>query len=193
LHGISMSINVSPKQFRDDGLIDALRTSLAEHRVEGSQIIVEITESTLMDSGEHAQKLLAQLRRMGIRTAVDDFGTGYSSLSYVTRFRPDALKLDKSFIDDIATDDAARTMVEGVIELAHKLDISVLSEGVETQPQLEILCAANCDEVQGYLLGRPISYDAFLARFGDGTGTGTGGGRPVVPPAAYGKIRSAGL
>jgi EAL domain-containing protein (putative c-di-GMP-specific phosphodiesterase class I) len=100
-----------------------------------------------------------------VRIAIDDFGTGYSSLSYVTRFRPDVLKLDKSFVDEVATDHAANAVVEAVIELAHKLNIVVVAEGVETQAQLDILRSANCDEVQGYLLGRPEPYEILSGRF----------------------------
>jgi EAL domain-containing protein (putative c-di-GMP-specific phosphodiesterase class I) len=118
-----------------------------------------------MKSLDHAQEVLTQLRLLNVRIALDDFGTGYSSLSYVTKFRPDILKLDKSFVDDVATDSAAKAVVEAVIELTHKLNILVVAEGVETEAQLEILRSANCDEIQGYLLGRPASYPALSARF----------------------------
>ncbi len=131
--------------------------------MKGSRVVVEITESTLMESLERAQAVLAQLRLLGVRIAIDDFGTGYSSLSYLTTFQPHIVKLDKSFLDGIATDCAARTVVEAVIELAHKLGILVVAEGVETESQLEILRSADCDEIQGYLLGSPEPYDAISA------------------------------
>jgi diguanylate cyclase (GGDEF)-like protein len=162
---VSVSINVSARQFHDTGLVDAIRSALQKHHIDGSHLVVEITESTLMKSLEYAQEMLAELRRLKVRIAIDDFGTGYSSLSYVTKFRPDILKLDKSFVDEVATDDAARTIVEAVIELAHKLNIVVVAEGVETDAELEILRSANCDEIQGYLLGRPDPYKALSARF----------------------------
>jgi EAL domain-containing protein (putative c-di-GMP-specific phosphodiesterase class I) len=103
---------------------------------------------------------------MGLRVAIDDFGTGYSSLSYLTSFRPDELKLDKSLLDDVVADQAARTVVEGVIDLAHKLGIAVVAEGVESEAQMAILVAANCDETQGFLLSEPLSFDALARRFG---------------------------
>jgi diguanylate cyclase (GGDEF)-like protein len=162
---VSLSINVSAQQFHDTGLVGAIRRALQKHDIDGSRLIVEITESALMKSLEHAQEVLAQLRLLNVRIALDDFGTGYSSLSYVTKFRPDILKLDKSFVDDVATDSAAKAVVEAVIELAHKLNIVVVAEGVETDAQLEILRSANCDEIQGYLLGRPESYPVLSARF----------------------------
>jgi EAL domain-containing protein (putative c-di-GMP-specific phosphodiesterase class I) len=99
---------------------------------------------------------------MGVRIAIDDFGTGYSSLSYLARFRPDLLKLDKSFVDNIATDAMTYTVVEGVIDLAHKLGVIVVAEGVETQDQLERLRDAGCDKVQGYLLSRPVPMERLV-------------------------------
>lgn len=164
-HDISLSINVSARQFHDTGLVDVIRSSLQKNDIDGSQLVVEITESTLMKSLERAQEILAQLRLLNVRIAIDDFGTGYSSLSYVTRFRPDVLKLDKSFVDEVASDRAANAVVEAVIELAHKLDIVVVAEGVETQAQFDILRSANCDEIQGYLLGRPEPYQVLSGRF----------------------------
>jgi diguanylate cyclase (GGDEF)-like protein len=164
-HDISLSINVSARQFHDTGLVDAIRSALQKNGIDGSQLVVEITESTLMEGLERAQEILAQLRLLNVRIAIDDFGTGYSSLSYVTRFRPDVLKLDKSFVDEVATDHAANAVVQTVIELAHKLNIVVVAEGVETEAQLEILRSANCDEIQGYLLGKPEPYQILSARF----------------------------
>ncbi|WP_353557893.1 bifunctional diguanylate cyclase/phosphodiesterase [Paraburkholderia terrae] len=164
-HDVSLSINVSARQFQGTGLVDAIRNTLEKHDIDGSQLVVEITESTLMKSFDRAQEILSQLRLLNVRIAIDDFGTGYSSLSYVTKFRPDILKLDKSFVDDVATDGAAKTVVQAVIELAHKLNIVVVAEGVEREAELEILRSANCDEIQGYLLGRPEPYNVLSARF----------------------------
>jgi diguanylate cyclase (GGDEF)-like protein len=163
---VFMSINVSAKQFKDSELVGTLQNSLAEHGVSGSRLILEITESTLMESVEPAQDVLAPLRNMGLRIAIDDFGTGYSSLSYLTSVRPHALKLDKALLDEVVADRAARTVVQAVIDLAHKLDITVVAEGVENEAQMEILVAAGCDESQGFLLSKPLSLDALLRRFG---------------------------
>ncbi|MEW9585245.1 putative bifunctional diguanylate cyclase/phosphodiesterase [Paraburkholderia sp. DGU8] len=166
-HDISLSINVSARQFHDSGLVDVIRSTLQKNDINGSQLVVEITESTLMQSFERAREILAQLRLLNVRIAIDDFGTGYSSLSYVTRFRPDILKLDKSLVDDVAADHAANAVVDAVIGLAHKLNIVVVAEGVETEAQLDILRSANCDEIQGYLLGKPEPYQVLSGRFLD--------------------------
>ncbi|CAN7599507.1 EAL domain-containing protein [Caballeronia sp. LjRoot29] len=163
---VSMSINVSAKQFKDSELVGTLRKSLAEHGVSGSRLILEITESTLMESVEPAQDVLEPLRNMGLRIAIDDFGTGYSSLSYLTSVRPDALKLDKALLDEVVANRAARTVVDAVIDLAHKLGITVVAEGVENEAQMAILVAAECDETQGFLLSKPLSFDALVRRFG---------------------------
>jgi diguanylate cyclase (GGDEF)-like protein len=162
---ITMSINVSATQLRDSRLVSTLSLAVKKRGIDASQVVVEITESALIDNFEDAQGVLEGIRALGVRIAIDDFGTGYSSLSYLTKFSPDIVKLDKSFIDDIADDSSTKTVVEGVIDLAHKLGMSVVAEGVETQQQLDMLRAANCDKVQGYLLGRPGPASEILERF----------------------------
>ncbi|WP_146749759.1 putative bifunctional diguanylate cyclase/phosphodiesterase [Paraburkholderia bryophila] len=162
---IAMSINVSATQLRDSRLVSMLSRAVKKRGIVASQVVVEITESALIDNLEDAQGILEGIRALGIRIAIDDFGTGYSSLSYLTRFSPNIVKLDKSFIDDIAADSLTKTVVEGVIDLAHKLGMSVVAEGVETQEQLDVLRASQCDKVQGYLLGRPGPAPDILERF----------------------------
>ncbi|ASV96808.1 EAL domain-containing protein [Paraburkholderia aromaticivorans] len=151
---ITMSTNVSATQLRDSRLVPTLALATKKRGVNASKVVIEITESALIDNFEDVQHVLGAIRALGIKIAIDDFGTGYSSLRYLIRFSPDILKLDKSFIDDIADDSSAKTVVEGVIDLAHKLGMSVVAEGVETQQQLDMLKASQCDKVQGYLLGR---------------------------------------
>jgi diguanylate cyclase (GGDEF)-like protein len=158
----SVSINVSPKQFRDPRLVSVLKQTIKRCCIDARRITLEITESALIENIDGAQEVLTQIRRMGVRIAIDDFGTGYSSLSYLARFRPDVLKLDKSFVDNIVSDETVRTVVEGVIDLAHKLGMAVVAEGVETQDQMDILRDARCDKVQGFLLSRPVSLDRLL-------------------------------
>jgi diguanylate cyclase (GGDEF)-like protein len=158
----SVSINVSPKQFRDPRLVAVLKQTIKRCGIDARRITLEITESALIENFDGAQDVLTQVRRMGVRIAIDDFGTGYSSLSYLARFRPDVLKLDKSFVDNIVSDETVRTVVEGVIDLAHKLGMAVVAEGVETQDQLDILRDARCDNVQGFLLSRPVALDRLL-------------------------------
>jgi diguanylate cyclase (GGDEF)-like protein len=158
----SMAVNVSPKQFRDPRLVSVLRQAIRRRGIEAHCITLEITESALIENLDDAQAVLSAMREMGVRIAIDDFGTGYSSLSYLARFRPDLLKLDKSFVDNIATDEMTYTVVEGVIDLAHKLGVMVVAEGVETQEQLDRLRDAGCDKVQGYLLSRPVPMERLV-------------------------------
>ncbi len=158
----SMAVNVSPKQFRDPRLVSVLRHAIKRCCIDPNNVTLEITESALIENVDDAQDVLSKVREMGVRIAIDDFGTGYSSLNYLTRFRPDVLKLDKSFVDNIATDEMMRIVVEGVIELAHKLGVTVVAEGVETAEQLDCLREAGCDKVQGYLLSRPVPLDSLL-------------------------------
>jgi diguanylate cyclase (GGDEF)-like protein len=160
----SVAVNVSPKQFRDPRLVSVLRHALRRACIDSNRITLEITESALIENVDAAQEVLSNVRAMGVRIAIDDFGTGYSSLSYLARFRPDVLKLDKSFVDNIATDVMVRTVVEGVIDLAHKLGVTVVAEGVETQDQLDMLRAARCDKVQGFLLSRPVPLATLMER-----------------------------
>jgi diguanylate cyclase (GGDEF)-like protein len=158
----SVSLNVSPKQFRDPRLVSVLRQAIKRWCIDPQRITMEITESALIENVEDAHAILTQVREMGVRIAIDDFGTGYSSLSYLARFRPDLLKLDKSFVDNIATDEMTYTVVEGVIDLAHKLGVTVVAEGVETQEQLARLREAHCDKLQGFLLSRPVAMERLI-------------------------------
>ncbi|WP_413196941.1 putative bifunctional diguanylate cyclase/phosphodiesterase [Pararobbsia alpina] len=155
---LSMSINVSAVQFRDTSIQDAIATNLRFHGLRGESLVVEITESILMDRSEAVQHALNAIRDMQVGIALDDFGTGFSSLSYLAKFRPEALKLDKSFVDDIEDDAVALTIVQGVIDLAHRLGVHVLAEGVEREGQLQLLEEAGCDSIQGYLVGRPVPF-----------------------------------
>jgi diguanylate cyclase (GGDEF)-like protein len=158
----SMAVNVSPKQFRDPRLVSVLQYAIKRCGLEAQRITLEITESALIENLDDAHAVLSKMREMGVRIAIDDFGTGYSSLSYLARFRPDVLKLDKSFVDNIATDAMTLTVVEGVIDLAHKLGVTVVAEGVETQEQFDRLREARCDKVQGYLLSRPVGMERLV-------------------------------
>ncbi|BAN27971.1 putative bifunctional diguanylate cyclase/phosphodiesterase [Caballeronia insecticola] len=162
----SVALNVSPKQFRDPRLVSVLRHALKRACIESDRITLEITESALIENVDAAQEVLSNVRAMGVRIAIDDFGTGYSSLSYLARFRPDVLKLDKSFVDNIATDVMVRTVVEGVIDLAHKLGVIVVAEGVETQEQLDTLRDVHCDKMQGFLLSRPVPLASLMETAG---------------------------
>jgi EAL domain-containing protein (putative c-di-GMP-specific phosphodiesterase class I) len=129
---------------------------MREHGVLAEQLEFELTESAVMGDAEHSVDMLARLKRLGIRVSVDDFGTGYSSLAYLRRFPLDAVKIDGAFIRDVTTDadDAAITLA--IIGMAHRLNLQVIAECVETAEQLEFLRANGCDQAQGYYIARPM-------------------------------------
>ena len=122
---------------------------------------IELTESVLMKHAESSAATLRELRKMGIQAAVDDFGTGYSSLSYLRQLPIDSLKIDQSFIREMNAEGGDTTIVTAVIEMARSLKLRVIAEGVETLEQLQFLQARDCDEAQGYYIGRPIAAEQF--------------------------------
>jgi EAL domain-containing protein (putative c-di-GMP-specific phosphodiesterase class I) len=129
-------------------------------------LVLEITENVLVDDGEHAMRVLANLSNLGIRLALDDFGTGFSSLSYLRRLPIHIVKIDQSFIADIGHSAADRAIVEAVTNLAHVLGLTVTAEGVETQRQCDEVSAIGCENAQGYFYARPMApsaIDALLA------------------------------
>ena len=122
-----------------------------------SNLEIEITESVLMNSLEHNLILINEIKSLGVTIALDDFGTGYSSFNYLTQIPIDTLKIDKSFIDGICENEKDKCIADSIINLAHKMNISVIAEGVEINDQLEILKSQECDILQGYLFSRPLS------------------------------------
>jgi EAL domain-containing protein (putative c-di-GMP-specific phosphodiesterase class I) len=129
------------------------------HQVAKGLLEFELTESTLMSNAEQSIATLQQLQALGIKISVDDFGTGYSSLAYLRRLPLDAVKIDRSFIGDITTDQDAASIVLAIISMAQRLNLKVIAEGVETRAQLDFLRAHGCDEAQGYYLARPMTIE----------------------------------
>jgi diguanylate cyclase (GGDEF)-like protein/PAS domain S-box-containing protein len=150
-----VAINLSARQFEQKNLQGSFQQILRETKVDPSLIELEITESLLMNDPEGAARTLHSLKKSGVRLSMDDFGTGYSSLGYLTRFPIDALKIDRTFIRDIATDADGATLTRAIINLAQNLRLKVVAEGVETEDQLVFLRSNACDEMQGYLFARP--------------------------------------
>jgi diguanylate cyclase (GGDEF)-like protein/PAS domain S-box-containing protein len=153
---LRLSVNVSSRQFRGRGLVEAVSAALAANTLTADALELEITESLLMEDVSEVQQTLRRLEGRGIRLAVDDFGTGYSSLSYLSRFPLDTLKIDRSFIDGVDVNPAQATLVEAMIGMAHRLSLRVIAEGVETAEQLAFLRQHGCDMAQGYLFSRPL-------------------------------------
>ncbi len=129
---------------------------------------MELTESSIMKDAERTIGTLRQLKGMGIQVSIDDFGTGYSSLSYLKRFPIDILKIDQSFVNDSTTDTDDAAIVTAIITLAHSLNLKVKAEGVETEDQLRFLRLLRCDEIQGYLFGKPLPAEVFKQILLDG-------------------------
>jgi EAL domain-containing protein (putative c-di-GMP-specific phosphodiesterase class I) len=154
---ITMSVNVSPRQFEDRRLVERVAHALRDSGLAAAGLELEVTESLIMRDLQQSVERMADLQAMGISLSIDDFGTGYSSLSALKSFPITSLKIDRSFVRDLAdcTDDQAIAMA--VISLGHKLDLRVVAEGVETEFQRDFLQANDCDEMQGYLFSPPIT------------------------------------
>ncbi|MFC7407598.1 putative bifunctional diguanylate cyclase/phosphodiesterase [Hydrogenophaga atypica] len=151
-----MAINVSALEFRDHRLVDSLRDAMMRHDIAPQEVEVELTESALMADSDTSLRIIDRLVELGVRLAIDDFGTGYSSLAYLKRLRPHQLKIDRSFVRDIATDADDRAIVKGVIGLASTLGMDVTAEGVEDEGQRSFLCQEGCTYLQGYGIARPM-------------------------------------
>lgn len=162
---LHIGINVSPRQFRDPGLVADVQAALARHGLPGRCLLVEVTEGLLLGDSRDVRAMLEALSAMGVRLAMDDFGTGYSSLSYLKRHPFDVLKIDRSFVRDLSGDAEDRALVGAAIRMGQALGLQVVAEGVETTTQLDYLREMGCDLAQGYLFGTPVAADAFAARW----------------------------
>lgn len=150
-----VSVNLAVQQLTDDGLIDMVSQSLAQHGLPASRLVLEVTESTLMSDSDNIRSTMDALRALGVKLAVDDFGTGYSSLGYIQKFAFDVLKIDKSFVDGLDTFTNQR-IVKAVIELAKQLEVRTVAEGIESQLQADILQDLHCGFGQGFHFARPV-------------------------------------
>jgi diguanylate cyclase (GGDEF)-like protein len=159
---LTVAVNVSKSQFERRRFFDVVRSALETSGLAASQLVVEITESVLMDHADNALALLQQIKSLGVRLSIDDFGTGYSSLSYLKRFPVDELKIDRAFIADLPGGKQDLAIVRTVAALGHNLGMTVLAEGVETPAQLKAVKAAGCDSYQGYLLSPAVPSRDFM-------------------------------
>ncbi|WP_051660750.1 EAL domain-containing protein [Bosea sp. 117] len=168
---LSVSVNISPSQLRSGRLIEIVSGALAASGLEPCRLELELTETMLIEDSSVAATLLDQLKALGVRLALDDFGTGYSALGYLRRFPFDRLKIDQHFVADLGAAGKGRAIVQAIIGLARALKLSVTAEGVETAEQLMLLQADQCDEAQGFLLGRPVPADRIPALIRDARDT----------------------
>jgi predicted signal transduction protein with EAL and GGDEF domain len=150
-----IAVNVSPVQFRNRGLMQAVLNALTAANLAPHRLELEITESVLMQSNEATLRLLHQLRELGVRISMDDFGTGYSSLSYLRSFPLDKIKIDRSFVNDLSSGTDGAAIMQAILTLANSLNMTTTAEGVETERQAEMLRAMGCIEMQGYLFSAP--------------------------------------
>jgi diguanylate cyclase (GGDEF)-like protein len=159
---MSMAVNASAVELRDETFLENLFTTLRETGLEPTSLVLEVTESVLMKHAEAAASILKTLRDGGVKVAIDDFGTGYSSLGYLRKFPLDALKIDQSFVRQIDTAGEDTAIVSAVIGMAQSLKLRIIAEGVETLEQLEFLRAQHCEEAQGYYFSRPLTPQKFV-------------------------------
>ncbi|MGB0894477.1 MAG: EAL domain-containing protein [Parashewanella sp.] len=159
-----VSVNVSSRQLRNEVIIEDVKLALMLHQLPASVIELELTESALIENTDDNQRIFDTLHQMGVRLAVDDFGTGYSSLSYLRRFSFDTLKIDRSFISDIPSQQDATQLVKAISSMATSLGMKIVAEGVETKEQLAFLQDLQCSAIQGYFIAKPLMPDE-LVRF----------------------------
>jgi two-component system CheB/CheR fusion protein len=156
-----IAINVSAHQLRDSGFVDKVTGWLGASGVSADAIGIELTESALMERIEMVREMLVHFDHMGIKISIDDFGTGYSSLSYLKKLPIHELKIDRSFVNGIATERDDRSIAIAIIDMSRALGMRVVAEGVETRDQLDVLTEESCDMIQGFLFYRPLSPEAF--------------------------------
>ena len=164
---VRVAVNLSPRQFSDERLVIEIAHALAQTELPAHLLEVEITESMMMENPERAAETLREIKEMGVHVSIDDFGTGYSSLARLKKFPIESVKIDRSFIRDIAVDPDDAAIVSAVIAMAHSLRLKVIAEGVETQDQVRFLRERGCDEIQGFYYSRPVTaaeISAFAAR-----------------------------
>lgn len=163
---LNIAVNLSPVQFRHGDLAALIHTTLLETGLSPGRLEVEITESVLIGDFSRAVAILRRIKALGVRISMDDFGTGYSSLSYLQSFPFDKIKIDRAFIADVERNSQSASIVRAVIGLGRGLHVPVVAEGVETREQLAFLIDEACDEMQGYLLGRPSPIDVYAETIG---------------------------
>ena len=151
-----MAVNLSPRQFSDENLLQDIDDALASSGMPPELLQLEITESMVMHNVARAIELLDIIRGRGVRLAIDDFGTGYSSMSLMKKFPVDTIKIDRSFVQDLPHDAEDRAIAQAIISMGKALGLTVVAEGVETEEQAAFLREHACDEMQGYLFSKPV-------------------------------------
>jgi diguanylate cyclase (GGDEF)-like protein len=180
----SVSVNLSPRDLALDDLADEIAGSLARSRLPARRLVVELTETTLLEARPVVTRNLARLRSLGVRLAIDDFGTGYSSLAYLRRLEADFVKIDRGFLAGTDGDGADRAITTAVVAMCHALGVPVIAEGVERPTQVTALLAMGCDGAQGYHFARPMPHEAFVEYLAGVTPADPATHHPVPRPRA---------
>ena len=157
---MKVAVNLSPRQFYQKSLLATIRRCLDGYGVPPGCLEIEITETALMSREEEVDRLMHDIRALGVELSIDDFGTGYSSLAYLKRFPVARLKVDRAFVRDLGKDEDSAAIARSIVNLARGMKLKVVAEGVETEAQLAILRELDCDEYQGFLFSRPLELDA---------------------------------
>ena len=160
---LRLGVNISGRQFREADLAGQVAAAIGEAGIDAANLDLELTESMLMSDGEGTLKVLRDLADLGVSLSIDDFGTGYSSLAYLKRFPVNTVKIDRAFVRDLDHDEDGRVIANAIISLAHSLALRTIAEGVETEEQAALLAHNGCDEIQGFLIGRPMPGPEFIA------------------------------
>jgi EAL domain-containing protein (putative c-di-GMP-specific phosphodiesterase class I) len=151
-----MSVNASAKQLVNKAFVDEIKVCCNQYNVDPRMLVVEITETTIINEPEEAAIVLSSLRELGVRTALDDFGTGYSSMTYLQKYAFDILKIDKSFVDELGTNFDNMRIIKAIIALAESFALSVTAEGVEFDDHIGLLESMGVDSIQGFTIGHPM-------------------------------------
>jgi diguanylate cyclase (GGDEF)-like protein len=167
LPALRIAVNLSPRQFADPGLLGDIDAALDNSGMAPELLELEITESMVMQNVERAMRVLKAIKGLGVMLAIDDFGTGYSSMSLLKKFPIDVLKIDRSFVREISNNSEDQAIADAIIALGRALDLTIVAEGVETPEQENFLRAHHCDQIQGYLISKPVPADEFAAFMAD--------------------------
>jgi EAL domain-containing protein (putative c-di-GMP-specific phosphodiesterase class I) len=165
LLAVRIAVNVSPLQLRSSDFVSGVGKILSADPLLAEALEIEVTETVIMQDITHTIARLYAIRELGVSIAIDDFGTGYSSLSYLAKLPVNTLKIDRSFINEMTVSSAGLALVSTIINLARSLKLKVVAEGVETQEQSNLLTLLGCDELQGFLIAKPMPSDLFEAQF----------------------------
>jgi EAL domain-containing protein (putative c-di-GMP-specific phosphodiesterase class I) len=163
VQGLRVAVNLSGYQLQHSKIVDTVQSVLHETGMPGELLELEITESVIMQNLEYAVEVLNEIASLGVHISIDDFGTGYSSLSNLKRFNVNTLKIDKSFVRDVENSTTDAAIASAIIAMGNSLNLKIIAEGVETEHQMNFLRDNNCDQVQGFLISRPLPADKALA------------------------------